>query len=108
MVRNATIPSRTAVQRTFTNLRHLKQLYLAADLLHRHFSAVLAINCFQTFLTMLTSSYYIIEFYKRGIVTVLCWGCSDVIEALFAFLAHLRYERSDSRNCNYIISYFKN
>jgi hypothetical protein len=41
-------------------------------------------------------------------VTVLCWGCSDVIEALFAFLAHLRYERSDSRNCNYIISYFKN
>jgi hypothetical protein len=109
MVRNATIPSRTAVQRTFTNLRHLKQLYLAADLLHRHFSAVLAINCFQTFLTMLTSSYYIIEFYKRGIVTVLCWGCSDVIEAFLRFW--LICHTSDQIReivIGYIISYFKN
>jgi hypothetical protein len=35
MVRNATVPGRTAVQRTFSNLRYLKQLYSAADLLHR-------------------------------------------------------------------------
>jgi hypothetical protein len=85
MVRNATIPSRTAVQRTFSNLRYLKQLFLAADLLHRHFSTVLAINCFLTFVTMLTSSYYIILFYKRGNVVVFCWGCSDVIEAFLRF-----------------------
>jgi hypothetical protein len=85
MVRDATIPSRTAVQRTFSNLRSLKQLYMAADLLHRHFSTVLAINCFHTFVTMLTSSYYIILFYKRGNVVVFCWGGCDVIEAFLRF-----------------------
>jgi hypothetical protein len=85
MLRNATVPSRTAVQRTFWHLRSLKQLYLAADLLHRHFSAVLAINCFLTFVRMLTSSYYIIEFYKRGDVVLVCWSGSDVIEAFLRF-----------------------
>ncbi|XP_046462854.1 uncharacterized protein LOC124209030 [Daphnia pulex] len=34
---------------------------------------------------MLTSSYYIIEFYKRGNVVVFCWGGCDVIEAFLRF-----------------------
>ncbi len=85
MVRNATVSSGTAVQRTFPNLRYLKQLYLAADLLHLHFGTVLAVNCFQTFVTMFTSSYYIIEFYKRGNVIVVCWSCIDVFEAFLRF-----------------------
>ncbi|EFX74771.1 hypothetical protein DAPPUDRAFT_346882 [Daphnia pulex] len=85
MVRNATVPSGTAVQRTFSNLRSLKHLYLAAELLHRHFSTVLAVNCFLTFVTMFTSSYYIIEFYKRGNVIVVCWSCIDVLEAFLRF-----------------------
>jgi hypothetical protein len=85
MVRNATVPSGTAIQRTFSNLRYLKQLYSAADLLHRHFGTVLAVNCFLTFLTMFTSSYYIIEFYKRGYVIVVFWSCSDVLEAFLRF-----------------------
>ena len=59
MVRNTgVIPSRAVAQRTFSNLRSLKQLYEAADLLHRHFSTILVVNCCQTFITMLTSSYY--------------------------------------------------
>jgi hypothetical protein len=108
MLRNATIPSRTAVQRTFSNLRSLKHLYLAAELLHSHFSIVLAINCFLAFVTMFTSSYYIIEFYKRDNVIVVCWSCSDVLEAFLRFW--LICHTSDQIRETVIISFciFKN
>jgi hypothetical protein len=86
MVRNAgVIPSRTVAQRTFSNLRSLKQLYLAADLLHRHFSTILVVNCFLTFITMLTSSYYVIEFSQRGFVAIVCWEASHVLDSFVRF-----------------------
>jgi len=72
-------------QRTFDILRTLKQLYLAADLLHRHFSTILMVNCFVTFLTMLISAYYVIEFFQRGNMVVVCLELSEVVESLIRF-----------------------
>ena len=71
-------------QRTFGILLSLKQLYLAADLLHRHFSTILMVNCFVTFLTMLTSAYYVIEFIPSGYVMV-GLDLSDVFESIIRF-----------------------
>ncbi len=85
VVRNATVPSQTVAQRTFAHLRSLKQLYLAADLLHRHFSTILVVNCFLTFITMLTSSYYVIEFIQRGYVVIVCWEVSTVLDSFVRF-----------------------
>ena len=81
---NKVIKCRIITQRTFNILRTLKQLYLAADLLHRHFSAILMVNCFVTFLTMLTSAYYVIEFIPSGYVMV---GSDliDVVESIIRF-----------------------
>ena len=86
MVRNAgVIPSRTVAQRTFSNLRSLKQLYLAADLLHRHFSTILVVNCFMTVVTMFTSFYYLIELFERGYVIGACREVSDVLDSFVRF-----------------------
>ncbi|EFX89765.1 hypothetical protein DAPPUDRAFT_346895 [Daphnia pulex] len=87
VVRNATVPiSQTDVaQRTFSNLRSLKQLYLAADLLHRQFSTILMVNCFLAFITMLTSSYYVIEFSQLGYVVIVCWEASHVVDSFVRF-----------------------
>ena len=86
MVRNTgVIPSQIIVHRTLTNLRSLKQLYLAADLLHRHFSTILAVNCFLTFVIMFTSFYYSIEFIHRGYVVIVCWAGSDVLDCFVRF-----------------------
>jgi len=79
------IPSLTVAQRTFANLRSLKQLYVATDLLHRHFGTMLAVNCFFTFITMITSSYYVIEYLKNGYVVVVCWDASDVLDSFVRF-----------------------
>ncbi|EFX89767.1 hypothetical protein DAPPUDRAFT_310195 [Daphnia pulex] len=129
VVRNTgVISSRTAVaQRTFSNLRSLKQLYLASDLLHRHFSTILMANCFQTFITMLTSSYYVIESFRKGYWVYFCLDGSDVLDAFVRFwlichtsdriretitecidvLRNLRDTRKavDFRDCNKITSY---
>ena len=72
-------------QRTFGILLSLKQLYLAADLLHRHFSTILMVNCFVTFLTMLTSAYYVIEFIPSGYVPVVFLSSSDVVDSFIRF-----------------------
>ena len=72
-------------QRTFGILLSLKQLYLAADLLHRHFSTILMVNCFVTFLTMLTSAYYVIEFIPSGYVPVVFLNSSDVVDSFIRF-----------------------
>ena len=87
VVRNTSgVPNRiVAQQRTFAHLGSLKKLYEAADLLHHHFSTILAVNCFLTFVTMLTSSYYAIEFIQRGYVVIVCWEGSDVLDAFIRF-----------------------
>ena len=72
-------------QRTFGILLSLKQLYLAADLLHRHFSTILMVNCFVTFLTMLTSAYYVIEFIPSGYVPMVFLFSSDVVDSFIRF-----------------------
>ena len=72
-------------QRTFGILLSLKQLYLAADLLHRHFSTILMVNCFVTFLTMLTSAYYVIEFIPSGYVPMVFLDSSDVVDSVIRF-----------------------
>ena len=82
---NGVIPSRTVAQRTFANLRSLKQLYLAADLLHRHFSTILVVNCFLTVVTMFTSFYYLIELFLRGYAVGACWEVSDVLDSFVRF-----------------------
>ena len=71
--------------RTFAILRSLKQLYLAADLLHRHFSTILMVNCFMTFITMLTTTYNVIEFFQRGNMVLFCWDSSDVMDSFIRF-----------------------
>jgi hypothetical protein len=86
MVRNSgAVPSQIIAQRTFASLQSLKKLYEAADLLHHHFSTILAVNCFLTVVTMLTSSYYAIEFIQRGYVVIVCWEGSDVLDAFIRF-----------------------
>ena len=72
-------------QRTFGILLSLKQLYLAADLLHRHFSTILMVNCFMTFITMLTTTYNVIEFFQRGNMVLFCWDSSDVMDSFIRF-----------------------
>ena len=73
-------------QRTFAILQTLKQLYLAEDLLHRHFSTILMLYCFMAFITMLTSAYYVIEFIQSGqSMVVVCWDSSDVIDSFIRF-----------------------
>jgi hypothetical protein len=87
VVRNTSgVPNRiVAQQRTFAHLGSLKKLYEAADLLHHHFSTILAVNCFLTVVTMLTSSYYVIEFFKSGRLIPLCWDASDVLDSFVRF-----------------------
>ncbi len=75
----------TNIQRTFDILRSLKQLYLAADLLHRHFTTILMVNCFLAFITMFTSAYYVIELIQSGHVVVVCWDASDIIDSFIRF-----------------------
>ena len=72
-------------QRTFGILLSLKQLYLAADLLHRHFSTILMVNCFVTFLTMFTATYFVIEFIPSGYVPMVFLDSSDVVDSFIRF-----------------------
>ena len=71
-------------QRTFDILQSLKQLYLAADLLHRHFSTILMVNCFVTFTTMFTATYFVIEFIPSGYAVVFL-DSSDVVDSFIRF-----------------------
>ncbi len=86
-VKNTTgIQSQIISERTFAILRTLKQLYLAADLLHRHFSTILMLNCFMAFITMFIYAYYVIEFIQSGLsMIVVFWDSSDVIESFVRF-----------------------
>ena len=79
-------------QRTFGILLSLKQLYLAADLLHRHFSTILMVNCFVTFLTMFTATYFVIEFIPSGYVPMVFLDSSDVVDSVIRFwlICHTR------------------
>jgi hypothetical protein len=80
------IQSRIITQRTFDILRSLKQLYLAADLLYRHFSTILMLDCFMAFIKMFTSAYYVIEFIQSGnSMVVIFWDASDVIDSFIRF-----------------------
>ena len=72
-------------QRTFGILLSLKQLYLAADLLHRHFSTILMVNCCVTFLTMFTATYFVIEFIPSGYVPMVFLDSSDVVDSFIRF-----------------------
>jgi hypothetical protein len=69
-----------------SNYKWTKQLYLAADLLHRHFSTILMLNCFMAFITMFIYAYYVIEFIQSGLsMIVVFWDSSDVIESFVRF-----------------------
>ena len=82
---NFVAKNNTNIQRIFDILQSLKQLYLAADLLHRHFSTILMVNCFMTFITMLTTTYNVIDFFQRGNMVLFCWDSSDVIDSFIRF-----------------------
>ena len=71
-------------QRTFDILRSLKQLNLAADLLHRHFSTILIVNCFLTLTMMFCAIYYVIEFIPSGYAVVFL-DSSDVVDSFIRF-----------------------
>ena len=71
-------------QRTFDILRTLKQLYLAADLLYRHFSTILIVNCFLTLTMMFCAIYYVIEFIPSGYAVVFLDSC-DVVDYFIRF-----------------------
>ncbi len=72
-------------QQTFAILLSLKQLYFAADLLHLRFGIMLISNCILCFVTMLTSSYYVIEYMLDKFVVVTCWDGSDVLDSFIRF-----------------------
>ena len=71
-------------RRTFDILRTLKQLYLAADLLYRHFSTILIVNCFLTLTIMFCAIYYVIEFIPSGYAVVFL-DSSDVVDSFIRF-----------------------
>ena len=71
-------------RRTFDILRTLKQLYLAADLLYRHFSTILIVNCFLTLTMMFCAIYYVIEFIPSGYAVVFLDSC-DVVDYFIRF-----------------------
>ncbi len=71
-------------RRTFDILRTLKQLYLAADLLYRHFSTILIVNCFLTLTIMFCAIYYVIEFIPSGYAVVFLDSC-DVVDYFIRF-----------------------
>jgi hypothetical protein len=72
-------------ERTFDILRSLKQLNLAADLLHRHFSTILIVNCFLTLTMMFCAIYYVIEFIPSGYVAAVCLDSSDFVDYFIRF-----------------------
>ena len=72
-------------QQTFVILQYLRQLYFATHLLYRRFSAMLLASCFSSFLTMLTSSYYLIESIKSKYVVVSCLDGFNVFDSFVRF-----------------------
>ncbi|KAI9557573.1 hypothetical protein GHT06_017401 [Daphnia sinensis] len=71
--------------RSFTILRSLKQLYSAAELLHRRFSTMMMINSCYTLISMFSSSYYSIEFLRQEDRILLCRDSSYLIASFFRF-----------------------
>ncbi|KZS15329.1 Uncharacterized protein APZ42_019132 [Daphnia magna] len=83
--RNTRTVNRIVSLRSFTILGSLKQLYLAADLLHRRFNIMLMVNSCSTVITMFSSSYYSIEFLRQGNMVMLCRDSSDMIASFIRF-----------------------
>ncbi len=69
----------------FGLLRHLKELNLATDLLHRRLSSMLLGNCCMSFVIMLTSSYYAIEYIKEKYYIGACWDGFDVFDSFLRY-----------------------
>ncbi len=78
-------------QKNFLNMQFLKllrpfnELYLATDLLHRRLSLMLLINCYLSFVIMLTSSYYTIEYISEKYYMGACWNGFDVFDSFLHY-----------------------
>ena len=67
-------------------LRCIKRLNLAIDLLHRRFSTMLLATCFITGITLLSSSYFMIDSIGNpSKLWLVCWELTDVIDSLIRF-----------------------
>ena len=71
---------------TFEMLRSMKQIYYASDLLHHRFSTMLITNCFLSFIVMLISTFYVIEYVVDKIyIGVPWWDGMDVLDSFLRF-----------------------
>lgn len=84
---NAKSQSPPVANKTSVLLQPLKPLFLAISLLHRHLNAVLMINCFLAFISMLTCSYYSIEHIREGRVIAACWDVTDIVDSFARYWA---------------------
>ncbi len=77
--------------KTFAVLRSLKELNFATEFLHRRLSSMFLAICCMSFVTMLTSSYYVIEFIfiDKQFMTS-CWEGFTVFDSFlrFFFICH--------------------
>ncbi len=92
---------------TFIVLRPLKELYLATDLLHRRLSRMLLANCCMSFVIMLTSSYYVIEYIREKYFMVACWDGFDVFDSFLRYflICHTtdRIREAVTKQCDHTI-----
>lgn len=86
LIENNTRNQNSAIaKQTFVMLRSLKAFPLAIELLHHHFNTMLMANCFLDFIIMLTSSFYLIEYFGDGLSMAACWDVMDVIDSFVRF-----------------------
>lgn len=85
MPKNTRSVSSIVSRRSLTNMRSLKHLYSAADLLHRRFRTMLMVNSCSTLITMFSSSYYSIEFLRERDVVMLFRDGSDIVGSFIRF-----------------------
>ncbi|XP_057366762.2 uncharacterized protein LOC130687605 [Daphnia carinata] len=83
--RNTRTVNRIVSPRSFNILRSLRQLYSAAELLHRHFSTMLMVHSCSMLINMFAASYYSIEFLRQGDIVMLCRDSSDMIGSFIRF-----------------------
>ena len=91
-----------ASTQTFELLRYLKQLYYASDLLHHRFGTMLMANCILSFIVILTSSYYVIEYIDKYPV-LSCWNGTDVLDSFIRLwlVCHTADRMRRAVNINY-------
>ena len=81
----AQMEGKSVSKETVEMLRSMKQIYYASDLLHHRFSTMLIMNCFLSFIVMLTHSFYFIEYIRNKYIVIPCWDGMKVLDSFIRF-----------------------